>query len=185
MTIVPRLSILPTMDHRSPSGFDRLAPVSPRYASLPVGEAFNWTEVAASVPPGEWYMVAFRSTRLAGADEDALTTHDDWAHAEAMTAPGFVHYLKGPTTAGGLCLSFCLWDSRAEARAAAGRPAHAAAAALTHEAYEDYSLEFHRVTRLADDARFTFEYYDRREIETADPPVRSIVPGFAPGAASA
>lgn len=173
------------MDHRSPSGFDRLAPVSTRYASLPVGEAFNWPEIAASVPPGEWYMVAFRSTRLPGVDEDALTTHDEWAHAEAMLAPGFVHYLKGPTTDGGRCLSFCLWDSRAEARAAAGRPSHAAAAALTHEAYEAYSLEFHRVTRLQGDARFTFEYYDRREIESADPPPRSIVPDFAPGAATA
>ena len=173
------------MDQRSSSAFDRLAPVSDRYATLPVGEAFTWAEVAAAVPPGEWYMVAFRSTRLPGADEAALREHDDRAHAEAVTAPGFVHYLKGPTTDGGRCLSFCLWDSRAEARAAAGRPAHASAAALTHEAYEAYSLEFHRVTRLADDARFTFEYYDRREIETADPPPRSIVPDFAPGAASA
>jgi hypothetical protein len=173
------------MDHRSPSGFDRLAPASSRYASLPVGEAFTWAEVAAAVPPGEWYMVAFRSTRLPDADEAALREHDDLAHAEAMSAIGFVHYLKGPTTDGGRCLSFCLWDSRAEARAAAGRPAHAAAAALTHEAYAAYSLEFHRVTRLADDARFTFEYYDRREIETADPPPHSVVPDFAPGAASA
>ncbi len=173
------------MDHRSPSGFDRLAPVSSRYASLPVGEAFNWTEIAANVPPGEWYMVAFRSTRSPGADEAVLTQHDDWAHAEAAGAPGFVHYLKGPTTDGGLCLSFCLWDSRAEARAAAGRPAHAAAAALTHEAYASYSLEFHRVTRLAKDVRFTFEYYDLREIETTDPPARPIVPDFAPGAAPA
>ncbi len=173
------------MEHRSPSGFDRLAPVSTRYASLPVGEAFTWADIAASVPPGEWYMVAFRSTRLPGADEDVLTRHDDWAHAEAKTAPGFVHYLKGPTTDGGLCLSFCLWDSRTEARAAAGRPAHAAAAALTHVTYEEYTLEFHRVTRLADDARFTFEYYDRLEIETADPPTTSVVPDFAPGPASA
>ena len=136
------------------------------------------------MPPGEWYMVAFRSTRLAGADEESLRRHDDWAHAEAMSAPGFVHYLKGPTTDGGGCLSFCLWDTRAEARAAAGRPAHAAAAALTHEAYDDYTLEFHRVTRLTDDARFTFEFYDRRDDRTADPP-SPFVPGFAPEIASA
>ncbi len=173
------------MDHRAPSGFHRLAPVSDRYASLPVGEAFTWTEIAASVPPGEWYMVAFRSIRRPGADEDVLRQHDDWAHAEAMTAPGFVHYLKGPTVEGGLCLSFCLWDSRAEARAAAGRPAHVTAAALTFQTYTDYTLEFHRVTRLADDARFTFEFYDLREIESADPPQRSVVPDFAPGTASA
>ena len=173
------------MAHRSPPGFDRLAPVSDRYASLPVGDAFTWDEVAAAVPPGEWYMVAFRSTRHPFVDESALMMHDDWAHAEAMHAPGFVHYVKGPTTEGGLCLSFCLWSSRAAARAAAGQPAHAAAVALTHEAYEEYSLEFHRVTRLADDARFTFEFYDRLEIETADPQPASVVADLAPGPALA
>ena len=57
-------------------------------------------------------------------------------------------------------MSFCLWDSRAEARAAAGRPAHTEAAALTHESYAEYSLEFHRVRRLGDDDGFTFEPYD-------------------------
>ena len=66
-----------------------------------------------------------------------------------MGAAGFVHYFKGPTQPDGGCLSFCLWDSRAEARAAAGRPAHTQAAALTHEAYAEYALEFHRVARLA------------------------------------
>ena len=75
---------------------------------------------------------------------------DDWAHAEAMDAPGFVHYFKGPTVDGGRCMSFCLWDSRAEARAAASRPAHARAVALTHQAYAEYRLEFHRVRRTAD-----------------------------------
>ena len=104
-------------------------------------------------------MVAFRSIRRTDADEARLTAYDDWAHTEAMSAPGFVHYFKGPTTADGRCMSFCLWDSRAEARAAAGRPAHTEAAALTHEAYAEYTLEFHRVRRLAG-AGFTFEPYD-------------------------
>ena len=72
--------------------------------------------------PGEWYMVAFRSDAPAGVDEARLTAYDDWAHTEAMTAPGFVHYFKGPTTADGRCMSFCLWDSRAEARAACRTP---------------------------------------------------------------
>jgi hypothetical protein len=104
-------------------------------------------------------MVAFRSVRRAGVDEERLTAYDDWAHHEAMQAPGFVHYFKGPTTADGWCMSFCLWDSRAEARASAGRPAHAQAAALTHEAYATYTLEFHRVRRIVDGG-FTFEPYD-------------------------
>jgi hypothetical protein len=147
------------MSHRTPSRFDRLGPVSDRYAILPVADAFTWDACEADVAPGEWYMVAFRSIRRDGVDEERLTSHDDWAHAEAMDAPGFVHYFKGPTQLDGRCMSFCLWDSRAEARDAASRPAHLKAAALTHESYAEYTLEFHRVVRL-DDGGFTFEIYD-------------------------
>lgn len=170
------------MHHRSRPTFDRLVPVSDRYATLSVADAFTWPDCAADVDPGEWYMVAFRSTRQPDADEVRLTAYDDWAHAEAMGAPGFVHYFKGPTTSDGRCMSFCLWDSRAEARAAAGRPTHTEAAALTHEAYAEYTLEFHRVRRLEGDAGFTFEPYDpvraRRVVEPKAP--RGFAPNLAP-----
>lgn len=162
---------------RRPS-FDRLVPVSDRYARLPVAQAFNWADCAADVPPGEWYMVAFRSTRRAGLDVAKLTTHDDRAHAEATTSPGFVHYLKGPANDAGECLSFCLWTSRTEAREASGRPAHTEAAALTHEAYAAYTLEFLRVRRLAGAGGFTFEPYDAVVIEPAPEPP-AMTPGFA------
>ena len=112
------------------------------------GRRLHLGRLRADVEPGEWYMVAFRSIRRPGVDEARLTAYDDWAHAEAMDAPGFVHYFKGPTQPDGRCMSFCLWDSRAEARAAAGRPAHIQAAALTLETYAEYTLEFHRVARL-------------------------------------
>ena len=136
-----------------------MAPVSDRYAALSVGDAFTWEACAADIDPGEWYMVAFRSTRRVEVDEIRLAEHDDWAHAEAMSASGFVHYYRGPTQDDGRCMSFCLWNSRAEARAAAGRPAHMEAAAVTHEAYAEYTLEFHRVRRL-EAGGFTFEPYD-------------------------
>ena len=167
------------MTHRS--HFDRLVPVSDRYANLPVAEAFTWADCEADVDPGEWYMVAFRSIRRSGADEARLTAYDDWAHTEAMGASGFVHYLKGPTVADGRCLSFCLWNSRAEARASAGRPAHQEAAALAHEAYSEYTLEFHRVRRLGD-AGFTFEPYDPvgARKTAARRTARGLTPKFAP-----
>ena len=170
------------MTHRARRSFDRLAPVSDRYAGLSVAEAFNWADVAPDVDPGEWYMVAFRSVRRPGADEGRLTAYDDWAHTEAMGASGFVHYFKGPTLSDGRCMSFCLWDSRAEARAAAGRPAHTEAAALTHEAYSEYTLEFHRVTRLEGAEGFSFEPYDAvrpdRLVEPEAP--RAVAPNLAP-----
>jgi hypothetical protein len=144
----------------------RLAPVSEGYASLPVAAAFNWQDATAELGDGEWYLVAFRSVRRAGADEVRLTHFDELAHQEAATSPGFVHYFKGPAASDGSCLSFCLWDSRADARAAAGRPDHVRAVSLINEMYESYALEFHRVTRTAD-GPLTFELYDRAPVHGA------------------
>lgn len=127
----------------------RLAPVSAGYASLPIQDAFNWQEASTELGDGDWYLVAFRSIRRAGADEERLTLFDELAHQEAATSPGFVHYFKGPQATDGSCLSFCLWDSRADARAASGRPDHVRAVSLIDEMYESYTLEFHRVTRAA------------------------------------
>jgi hypothetical protein len=173
--------MLHVMTHGTRPNFDHLAPASDRYASLSVADAFTWEACAPAVEPGEWYMVAFRSKRRADADEARLTAYDDWAHAEAMDAPGFVHYFKGPTQSDGRCMSFCLWNSRAEAREASGRPAHREAAALTHESYAEYSLEFHRVLRI-DGGTFTFESYDARPdlvIEPEPEPRRAFIPGLA------
>jgi hypothetical protein len=113
-----------------------LAPVSERYATLPIAEAFNWQQAAGELGDGEWYLVAFRSVRRADADEERLARYDDAAHLEAAAAPGFLHYFKGPAALDGSCLSFCLWQTRADARAAAGRPDHVRAVSLIDEMYE-------------------------------------------------
>ena len=137
-----------------------LGPVSERYAELPVGEAFTWDESSAGLGDGEWYLVAFRSIRRADANEERLCAFDEAAHVEAAAAPGFIHYFKGPAAADGSCLSFCLWQTRADARAAAGRPDHVRAVSLIAEMYERYTLEFHRVSRVAG-GTLAFEPYDR------------------------
>jgi hypothetical protein len=138
----------------------RLEPVSERYATLPVADAFTWGESGADLGDGEWYLVAFRSVRRRDADERRLTEYDELAHQEAASSRGFVHYFKGPRAADGTCLSFCLWQTRADARAAAGRPLHVQAVSLLDEMYESYTLEFQRVTRTAG-GPLTFEPYDR------------------------
>jgi hypothetical protein len=160
------------MDVQQRSRFDGLTPVSDRYAWLPVEQAFTWSACADEVCEGDWYMVAFRSVRRADADEARLSEYDDWAHDEAMTAPGFVHYFKGPTSGDGSCMSFCLWEDRASARAAAGGPRHAAAAAVALEMYARYDLEFLRVTKQTG-GTFSFEPYDR-------PGAPGFAPAFAP-----
>lgn len=164
--------------------FAALTPVSEAYARLPVAEAFDWSGVGRQLGTGEWYLVAFRSIRRAEADEVRLAEFDDRAHHEAQSSPGFVHYFKGPAAADGSCLSFCLWTSRAEARAASGRPAHVEAVSAISEMYERYTLEFLRVTGRAG-APLQFEPYDAAPV---DHPASGSLPVFGlamPGAASA
>ncbi len=161
---------------------DGLAPLDDSYAARPVGEAFDWSSAVAALPAGrEWYLVAFRSVRRAGCDEARLCDFDERAHLEAASSPGFVHYFKGPTAADGTCLSFCLWDSRAHARAAAGRPDHRAAVELLHEMYERYALEFLRVSHPRGSAALRFEPYDAVPSSAdhaghARPPLASLTP---------
>lgn len=139
--------------------FAALAPRSDDYASRPVAEAFDWSGVSRQLGTGEWYLVAFRSIRRAEADEVRLAEFDDRAHLEAASSAGFVHYFKGPAAADRSCLSFCLWTSRAEARAAARLPAHIEAISVIGEMYERYALEFLRVTGR-EGAPLQFEPYD-------------------------
>jgi len=136
-----------------------LHPSGDAYATLPIEAAFNWHEATAGLGVGEWYLVAFRSVRRADADEARLEHFDEIAHQEAIAAPGFIHYFKGPLAADRSCLSFCLWTSRPEARHAAGRPAHVEAVSLVAEMYERYELEFQCVRRDAA-GTVTFAPYD-------------------------
>lgn len=159
---------------------ETLAPVSPSYATLPVARAFDWDRASAELGVGEWYLVAFRSIRRDDADEERLTALDSAAHQEAAGAPGFVHYFKGPKADDGSCLSFCLWDSRADARTASGLPAHREAVTVLDQMYASYTLEFQRVSRTAPDGLLVFEPYDRPPGQP-DPGPAPALPGFDPG----
>jgi hypothetical protein len=163
--------------------FAALAPRSDAYASLPISDAFDWSAVAQSLGTGEWYMVAFRSVRRPDADDMMLMRYDDRAHDEASRAPGFIHYFKGPLSADGSCLSFCMWSSRAEARAAAGKPLHAEAASLVAEMYLGYTLEFLRVHREAS-GPLRFDPYDAPAHDSPALDVRSSDPHAEPASPS-
>lgn len=153
---------------------DALAPTSDAYATMPVARAFDWSAASEALGEGEWYMVAFRSVRRADADEVRLTRFDDAAQEEAQASPGFIHYFKGPAAADRTCLSFCIWTSRAAARAAAGRPRHVEAVSLIGEMYERYTLEFLRITGRPGEP-LHFESYD-----AMPPPGASLNPALAP-----
>ena len=69
------------MSHRSPSPFDRLLPVSDRYATLPVAEAFTWDACEADVQPGDVCRVGRRD----GADQFIRERRTDLDHWSAAT----------------------------------------------------------------------------------------------------
>jgi hypothetical protein len=139
--------------------FALLAPISPDYASLPVGEGFNWSECGADV--GEWCLIAFRSVLRETADVARLWDQDDRAFEEAAALPGFVHYFRGLPNERGECLSFCLWESWHQARASSRRPAHVAAIELVADTFESFQLEFLTVRKTSRDGRFEFSTADR------------------------
>jgi hypothetical protein len=160
--------------------FIELVPVADHYATMPVSQAFTWAPVAESLEAGEWYMVAFRSILRADADLDRLSHYDNWAHEEAEGAEGFVHYYRGPLAADRSCLSFCLWNSRAEARTAAAGPAHRDAVTLIADTYEAYALEFLTMRKRAGAHALEFELYDFAGEAGASVPQRPPNLGFSP-----
>jgi hypothetical protein len=141
--------------------FSSIAPVSANYARSLVAEAFNWNESVESVDSGEWYLVAFRSLLRESADLTRLFDQDHRAFEEAARAPGFVHYFMGPLNDRREALSFCIWESREQARTAARGPAHLQAIELIHEMYESYALEFLRLRKRHGASGFEFEAYDQ------------------------
>lgn len=140
--------------------FDDLAPADGDYASLPLAEAFSWAGCAPRIEDGEWYLVAFRSIHREGADETILEEYDLRAAEEAAQAPGFIHYYRGPVTSTRSCLSFCIWESRDDARTASRGPRHIEAIGIVEQMYERYELEFHRLTKRAGAEGLEFEPYD-------------------------
>jgi hypothetical protein len=144
--------------------FKDLAPITARYATVPILEGFNWDDCAVRLPEGQWYLVVFRSVRREAADDLTLEMHDYGAHIEASRrAVGLVHYFRGTPSEQRECLSFCIWSNRKEARRAAQLPLHRVAMTMTDEKYEWYALERYNLRKIRG--------RDGIEIEPADPPV--------------
>ncbi|CAG8766572.1 2307_t:CDS:2, partial [Ambispora leptoticha] len=106
--------------------------ITPYYTRVSIEEAFNWNEVAISIPnvEGEWYIVAFRSIRRADADSVALYEADYKAHNEAKLNGGLLKYWYGNLNESRECLAMCIWLNRDYARAANRKPHHIEAMSL-------------------------------------------------------
>ena len=126
----------------------QLSPVHPDHTSRPIEEGFNWSSCLAAVTFDRLYLVVFRSVRRATADLGVLREHDNRAYADALEAGGLLRYFKGEMNAHRECLSFCLWESREQALRASGGVSHRAAARITAEMYESYTLERYDLIKI-------------------------------------
>jgi hypothetical protein len=154
-----------TLDNEAASLYEacqQLAPIDLDYANSPVEEGFNWSSCLEGASFDRLYVVAFRSVRRASADLDLLREYDDRAYADAKSAGGLLFYFKGLINERRECLSFCLWESREQARAAADGASHRAAATIMAKMYESYSLERYDLTKRGGTLHF-------RRLEEASP----------------
>ena len=139
------------LDHRR-AGFihacRRLSPIHPEHATLPIQEGFNWSNWLGEARFERLYLVVFRSVLRATADRELLREHDERAHAEALRAGGLLYYYRGVMNERRECLSFCLWESREQARRASGGPLHRAATVIAAEMYESFSLERYDLVKV-------------------------------------
>jgi hypothetical protein len=128
----------------------QISPLHPDYATRPIQEGFDWASSLADCPFDQLYLVVFRSVRRQAADLVMLCEHDDRAYEEARESGGLLRYFKGHANERGECLSFCLWETREQARRAADAASHRSAADVSARMYLSYSLERHWIRKLGE-----------------------------------
>ena len=124
--------------------------ISPRhsdYATLSIEDGFDWAALSCCLFE-KLYLVVFRSLRRAEADLDLLREHDDRAYEEALASGGLLRYFKGQANERGECLSFCLWETREQARRAADAASHRSAAGVSAQMYLSYSLKRYWIRKV-------------------------------------
>jgi hypothetical protein len=126
----------------------RLSPIQPDHATLPIQEGFNWSSAFGDARFERLYLVVFRSVLRATADLELLYKHDELAHAEAIEAGGLLFYFRGEINERRESLSFCLWEDGEQARRASGGSSHRAAMEVVREMYESYSLERYDLVKI-------------------------------------
>src|SRR5215210_8383524 len=126
--------------------------ISPRhkdYATLPIEDSFDWSSLSLC-DFEQLYLVVFRSLRRQEADLDLLREHDDRAYEEALASGGLLRYFKGNANERGECLSFCLWETREQARQAADAASHRSAAGVSAQMYLSYLLERYWIRKVGE-----------------------------------
>ena len=140
------------IDHAMEDALRQLRTLVPKPAQVPLHEAFNWSHIATRLPldgAGDWFVVAFRSTRKVDADAEALYAADAAAHDEAWNSGGLLTYYFGDLDTERSCLAMCIWAHLDWARMATTLPKHQHAVSLAGRMYEHYTLERYRLEKHA------------------------------------
>ena len=131
----------------------RISPRHPDYATLPIQTGFDWSPLSGCAFD-ELYLVVFRSVRRPDADLVLLREHDDRAYEEALQIGGLLRYFKGHANDRDECLSFCLWETREQAREAASAASHKFAANVTAQMYLSYVLDRYWLKKAGEEPIF-------------------------------
>ncbi|HET6688192.1 MAG TPA: hypothetical protein VFG82_02420 [Rubrobacter sp.] len=132
----------------------QISPRHPDYATLSIEDGFDWSSLSYCRFE-RLYLVVFRSVWQPEADLDLLREHDDRAFEEALASGGLLRYFKGNANEQGECLSFCLWETREQARQAADAPSHRSAAGVSAQMYLSYALKRYWIRKVGE--KFVFE----------------------------
>ena len=127
----------------------QISPRHPDYANLSIEDGFDWSSLSCCHFE-RLYLVVFRSVWQPEADLDLLREHDDRAYEEALESGGLLRYFKGQANERGECLSFCLWETREQARRAADAASHRSAAGVSAQMYLSYSLERYWIRKVGE-----------------------------------
>jgi hypothetical protein len=125
----------------------QISPRHPDYASLSIDDGFYWSALYRCQFE-RLYLVVFRSVWQPEADLDLLSEHDDRAYEEALASGGLLRYFKGQANELGECLSFCLWETREQAKRAADAASHRSAAGVSAQMYLSYSIDRYWIRKV-------------------------------------
>ena len=131
----------------------QISPRHPDYAALSIDDGFHWSSLYCCHFE-RLYLVVFRSVWQPEADLDLLREHDDRAFEEALASGGLLRYFKGNANEQGECLSFCLWETREQARQAADAASHRSAAGVSAQMYLSYLLERYWIRKVGEELVF-------------------------------
>jgi hypothetical protein len=140
------------LDHQQVGLYEacqQLSPIHPDHATLPIQKGFNWSSCLGDARFDRLYLVVFRSMLRVSADLELLWEHDKRAHAEALKAGGLLCYFRGVMNERRECLSFCLWESREQARRASAGTSHRAASGIVAKMYQSHILERYELMKVS------------------------------------